>query len=403
MSTLSTQITSSSAQPPSTGSMNALSVIRKFDASNIIFEEGAVGSEFYIILSGAVAIRKNVNGELRQIALLRPGEFFGEMAVVDRRPRSATAVAIEAATELMAVDAARFIYLVSQQPGFAMLVMEALSNRQRGTVTEVQRPASVTPVSQKLYETIPINETCYQFRAHSRSGNAYLFKGTKINLLVDTGLPSSAEALGEALRELGITPSDINLIVLSHEHFDHTGAVPFFGGKQTVAAHRLAANKINVRDEFATLQRAFGEPFTPFSVDWELTDGTIIDTGYHRLCVLHTPGHSSGGISLIDLHNGLLVSGDTVLKGGAIGGIFGSGNISDMIYSLKLLHSLSPQLLMPGHGPLSSQATNDINLTLDRCHSLLNDSKVLFDALQANESVNRIINSYRDLNRSFMK
>jgi CRP-like cAMP-binding protein len=60
--------------------MNALtakSVIRKFDASNIIFEEGAVGSEFYIILSGAVAIRKNVNGELRQIALLRPGEFSG--------------------------------------------------------------------------------------------------------------------------------------------------------------------------------------------------------------------------------------------------------------------------------------------------------------------------------------
>jgi len=89
--------------------------------------------------------------------------------------------------------------------------------------------------------------------------------------------------------------------------------------------------------------------------------------------------------------------------GGPIGGIFGSGNISDMIYSLKLLHSLSPKLLMPGHGPLSSQATNDINLTLDRCHSLLNDNKMLFDALQENESVNLIINSYKDLNRSFMR
>jgi hydroxyacylglutathione hydrolase len=369
MATLSTQITSSNAPSPSTGGMNALtakSLIRKFDASSIIFEEGAIGSEFYIILSGAVAIRKNVNGELRQIALLRPGEFFGEMAVVDHRPRSATAVAIEAGTELMAVDAARFIYLVSQQPGFAMLVMEALSNRQRGTATEVQRPTSVTPISQKLNETIAIDENCFQLRSRSRSGNAYLFRGTKINLLVDTGLPSSAEALGEALRELGITPSDINLIVLTHEHFDHTGAVPFFGGKQTVAAHRLAANKINLRDEFATLQRAFGEPFTPFSVDWELTDGVIIDTGYHRLRVFHTPGHSSGGISLIDLHTGLLVSGDTVLKGGAIGGIFGSGNISDMIYSLKLLHSLSPKLLMPGHGPLSSQATNEVMRYSDR-------------------------------------
>jgi CRP/FNR family transcriptional regulator, cyclic AMP receptor protein len=90
MSTLTTQIKSSNAPPPSSGGMNALtakSLIRKFDASSIIFEEGAIGSEFYIILSGAVAIQKNVNGELRQIALLRPGEFFGEMAVVDHRPR----------------------------------------------------------------------------------------------------------------------------------------------------------------------------------------------------------------------------------------------------------------------------------------------------------------------------
>jgi len=406
MATLATKIESSNELLPSSARPNALtakSLIRKFDASGLIFEEGSIGSEFYIILSGGVAIRKNVAGELRQIALLRPGEFFGEMAVVDHRPRSATAVAIEAGTELMAVDAAQFIYLVSQQPGFAMLVMEALSNRQRGTVTEVRRPPPATPVSQKLYEIIPIEETCFQLRSHSRSGNAYLFRDTKTNLLVDTGLPSSAEALGEALKELAITPSDINTILLTHEHFDHTAAVPFFGGKQTVGAHKFAANKINLRDEFATLQRAFGEPFFPFSVDWELTDGMIIDTGHHQLRVLHTPGHSSGGICLIDLHSGLLISGDTVLKGGPIGGIFGSGNISDMIYSLKLLNSLSPKLLMPGHGPISSQATSDINLTLDRCHSLLNDSKVLFDALQANESVNLIINSYRDLNRSFMK
>jgi CRP/FNR family transcriptional regulator, cyclic AMP receptor protein len=162
MATLTTQIKSSNAPPPSSGrdALAVKSLIQIFDASSIIFEEGAIGSEFYIILSGGVAIQKNINGELREIALLRAGEFFGEMAVVDHRPRSATAVALEMGTELMVVDAARFIYLVSQQPGFAMLVMEALSNRQRGTVTEVQRPTSVTPVSQ-LYETNPIDENCF--------------------------------------------------------------------------------------------------------------------------------------------------------------------------------------------------------------------------------------------------
>jgi len=249
------------------------------------------------------------------------------MAVVDHRPRSATAVAVEAGTELMAVDMARFIYLVSQQPGFAMLVMEALSNRQRGTV-RFQRSTSATAVNRKLYEVVPIDENCFQLRSRSRSGNAYLFRGTKKNVLVDTGLPSSSDALGEALRELGFAPSEIDLIVLTHEHFDHTAAVPFFGGRQTVAAHRLAANKINLNDEFATLQRAFGEPFTPFSVNWELTEGVIFDTGYHRLRVHHTPGHSSGSISLIDQRNGILISGDTVLKGGVIGGIFGRATLA---------------------------------------------------------------------------
>jgi len=74
-----------------------------------------------------------------------------------------------------------------------------------------------------------------------------------------------------------------------------------------------------------------------------------------------------------------------------------------MIYSLNMLKGLCPRLLLPGHGPLSSNAVDDINLTLGRCHSLLNDSKVYFDALQANESMNLIVNSYRDLNRSLME
>lgn len=382
-------------------SLPAKTFIRKFDVSSVIFEEGAEGSEFFVILSGAVAIQKKINGEMRQLALLKPGEFFGEMAVVDRRARSATAVAAEVGTALMAVDAARFVYLVSEQPGFAMLVMETLSNRQRGASRQL--PASAAPISAdaSFYESVRIDENCFQLRSRTRSCNAYLLMGSGKNVLVDTGLPSSSQALGATLQRIGIAPSDIDAIVLTHEHFDHTAAVPFFGGKPTVAAYRLAANKIRLNDEFATMQRAFGEPFTPFSVDWELTEGMIIDTGYHRLRVLHTPGHSSGGISLIEEQSGMLIAGDTVLKGGLIGGIFGSGNISDLIYSLKELRNLRPRVLLPGHGPLSSQPRDDIDLTLYRCHSLLDDSKALFDVLHADESVNLIINSYRDLNRSF--
>jgi hypothetical protein len=110
----------------------------------------------------------------------------------------------------MAVDAARFIYLVSQQPGFAMLVMEALSNRQRGTATEFQRPTSVTPISQKLNETIAIDENCFQLRSRARSGNAYLqleCRGRLANTIISTfknaaAKPVSVFSWQRAIRDL---------------------------------------------------------------------------------------------------------------------------------------------------------------------------------------------------------
>jgi len=106
--------------------------VRKYDPSSIIFKEGELGSEFFIVLSGCVSIQKAIDCEIRELAVFRAGEFFGEMAVIDRRPRSAAAIAGKSGAEVMAIDAAHFIHLVSQQPGFAMLIMDTLTRRQRG-------------------------------------------------------------------------------------------------------------------------------------------------------------------------------------------------------------------------------------------------------------------------------
>ena len=341
---------------------SADTAVRVYNATETIFHEGSLGSEFFVILQGAVAIRKRVSGKIQQLARLGPGEFFGEMAVVDRRPRSASAVAVEPDTSLIAIDAPHFTYLVSQQPGFAMLVLETLSIRKRGVALEASAQPAGAHSAKRLFEPVRIDEHCYQLRAHSRSSNAYVFMGGNKQILVDTGLPSSGTELLEALQEIGVTPSEIDLVILTHAHFDHIGAVPLFEGRPMVAAHPLAANKIHAQDEFATMQRAFGEPFTAFSVDWQLSEGSIIDVGRRRFRVIHTPGHSSGGISLIEQQDGLLISGDTVLAGGAIGGIFGSGNVSDMMYSLSALESMVPRLLLPGHGPISSDPVADIRL-----------------------------------------
>jgi hypothetical protein len=58
---------------------------------------------------------------------------------------------------------------------------------------------------------------------------------------------------------------------------------------------------------------------------------------------------------------------------------------------------------LPGHGPLSIKAGEDIRLTVARCQTLLTNSQEMFDVLRENDSVNVVMSSYRDLNRSFMK
>jgi metallo-beta-lactamase superfamily protein len=77
-------------------------------------------------------------------------------------------------------------------------------------------------------------------------------------------------------------------ITSSHEHLDHVGAAHHFGGHGTIiAAHRLAANKIMLRDDFSMLRKMFND------IDLWLEEGNLIDLGNFRLNVMYTPGHTS--------------------------------------------------------------------------------------------------------------
>ena len=107
--------------------------INEYDASAVIFEEGSTGRELFVVLAGKVNIVKSVGGNHVTLATLGKGEFFGEMAVIDASPRSATAVSAVDQTRVMRINHARFVYLVSQQPAFALMIMDALSRRLRAS------------------------------------------------------------------------------------------------------------------------------------------------------------------------------------------------------------------------------------------------------------------------------
>lgn len=67
---------------------------KTYPAGGVIFREGDVGAEMFIIQSGQIKITKKTANEEKTLVILSEGDFFGEMAVIDREPRSASAIAI---------------------------------------------------------------------------------------------------------------------------------------------------------------------------------------------------------------------------------------------------------------------------------------------------------------------
>src|ERR1700709_1318458 len=107
--------------------------INEYDVADVIFEEGSTGRELYVVLDGKIDIVKDTGSTRTTIVTLGKGEFFGEMAVIDGSSRSATAIAAAPKTRVMRINHARFVYLVSQQPAFALMIMDALSKRLRAS------------------------------------------------------------------------------------------------------------------------------------------------------------------------------------------------------------------------------------------------------------------------------
>ncbi len=101
---------------------------RFYKKEQIIFCESEPGDELYIIKKGSVKISKLISGKETILAVLKQGDIFGEMALLDNRPRSATAIAAEDC-ELAAINRQNFDKLVVEQSVMAEKLITLLSER----------------------------------------------------------------------------------------------------------------------------------------------------------------------------------------------------------------------------------------------------------------------------------
>ena len=109
-----------------------------FKKSELIFTEGDLGSEMFIIQNGKVRIFKNIDGFDQTLTVLEKGDFFGEMSILEGMPRSASAEA-EEDCDLIKINSANFVAMIKSNIEIAIRIMRKLSLRLREANVQIEK------------------------------------------------------------------------------------------------------------------------------------------------------------------------------------------------------------------------------------------------------------------------
>jgi glyoxylase-like metal-dependent hydrolase (beta-lactamase superfamily II) len=179
--------------------------------------------------------------------------------------------------------------------------------------------------------------------------NCYLVASeqTRDGMVIDPA--GDAPIILSNIRELDLK---ISLVVATHTHPDHIGAIgPIIENTgASFAVHTDEAEILQRYDfsQFTAMDPTFKQPPAP---DRLLKDGDFLVVGDLKFQVLHTPGHSAGGICIVGY--GVVFSGDTLFNM-SIGRTDGPGGDSNLLISSirsKLLVLPEETVVLPGHGP----------------------------------------------------
>jgi glyoxylase-like metal-dependent hydrolase (beta-lactamase superfamily II) len=208
-----------------------------------------------------------------------------------------------------------------------------------------------------------LSDDLYRIRG-SFGSNIYLITDNGLTL-VDGGFPMDLPVIHLGLRSLGAKPSDIDLVIATHYHGDHTGTVAGLRRRYGVhaAIHRedgafSSGQRPQETTEVALAKLLFYTALWPlfryrhFQPDRLLEEGDVVEL-LGGLEVLHTPGHSDGSVCLYGAKRGILFSGDLVRN--ERGQLEGppphyTPDMPAACRSLQRVSDLDFDILLPGHG-----------------------------------------------------
>nr|GGH95336.1 CAU/MBL1b family subclass B3 metallo-beta-lactamase [Aquisalinus luteolus] len=129
---------------------------------------------------------------------------------------------------------------------------------------------------------------------------AILIAGDEGHVLIDGGTEAGAELISANIEALGFDISDIEILLYSHEHFDHVAGIAALqaGSGARLLASPAAATVFETGEDAATdPQYGMHEPFPAASVDGIVEDGDVIELGGIAITAVSTPGHTAGAMS----------------------------------------------------------------------------------------------------------
>lgn len=178
--------------------------------------------------------------------------------------------------------------------------------------------------------------------------NAYIIacENSRLAVIIDPS-PDSFDAIVRFLKESNLSPDKI---VLTHSHWDHFADAAKLKKHYNIPIYIHKEDEGNLKDPgsdqlpcWIAIERADPDCF--------LNEGDKIPVGLLNFLVIHTPGHTPGGICLYNEENKILISGDTLFKG-SIGNLsFPTAEQKRMWESLQKLEKLPKETVVyPGHG-----------------------------------------------------
>ena len=187
-------------------------MVRVYNRESMIFCECQSGGELYIIQKGRVKISKIVDNSEVLLAVLKEGDMFGEMALLENKPRSATAITAAEECQLLAVNRQNFNQMVATQPQLIARLTTTLADRIWAMYKQLANTLIPVPL-EKMYDMLSIQLEKLRIQPSAGKQHTFLFGPAELAKMCSIPKEQVAQAIADYLMTPIVRSTEDSIII----------------------------------------------------------------------------------------------------------------------------------------------------------------------------------------------